>query len=98
MIRATLAWAALAAATLISPSLSAQEKPKPKAKAVKAMRLVAASTQTKSQAELKELFAKKLALPWVANAPWITDFAAAKAAAKAKGQPVFAYFTRSYAP
>ena len=43
-------------------------------------------------------FDKKIAESWVKNAEWITDFAVAKATAKKTGKPIFAYFTRSYAP
>ena len=35
---------------------------------------------------------------WLEKAPWILDFDAAKAESKKSGKPIFAYFTRSYAP
>ena len=41
---------------------------------------------------------KKLALPFLKKAPWNTDFDKAKEASKKSGKPIFAYFTRSYAP
>ncbi|MHC4972123.1 MAG: hypothetical protein ACYTG3_07310 [Planctomycetota bacterium] len=41
---------------------------------------------------------QKLAKPFVKNAAWILDFAEAKRKAKELQKPIFAYFTRSYAP
>lgn len=41
---------------------------------------------------------QKLAKPFVRNAPWVLDFAEAKRKAKELQKPIFAYFTRSYAP
>ena len=58
--------------------------------------LVPAAAQ-KSQQELAELRAEKLAKPVFARVPWRLDFDAAKAEAKADGKLLFAYFTRSYA-
>ena len=40
----------------------------------------------------------KLAEAWVKNATWILDYEEAQAAAAKAGKPIFAYFTRSYAP
>ena len=40
----------------------------------------------------------KLAEAWVKNATWIMDYEEAQAAAAKSGKPIFAYFTRSYAP
>ncbi len=40
----------------------------------------------------------KLQEPWLKKAAWITDYDDAKAASKEQGKPIFAYFTRSYAP
>lgn len=54
-----------------------------------------------AQAEPTALEAKlaaKLAEPFVQNAAWETDYAAARAKAKAGDGVFFAYFTRSYAP
>lgn len=50
------------------------------------------------QAELIAKREKKLEGEWLKNAAWITDYDEARAEAKATGKPVFAYFTRSYAP
>jgi hypothetical protein len=47
---------------------------------------------------LEEMRDAKLAEPWLKSAPWITDYDKARAEAKATGKPIFAYFTRSYAP
>lgn len=41
---------------------------------------------------------KKLAEGWVTKAPWITDYDRAREEARKSGKPIFAYFTRSYAP
>ena len=40
----------------------------------------------------------KLAQQWIKNAPWITGYDQAREASKQTGKPIFAYFTRSYAP
>lgn len=56
--------------------------------------LVAAAAAQGLEANLE----KKLAKPFFENAAWITDFAEAKRKAKELGKPIFAYFTRSYAP
>jgi hypothetical protein len=42
--------------------------------------------------------AAKLAEPWVKNADWITDYDKARQLSDESGKPIFAYFTRSYAP
>ena len=47
---------------------------------------------------LRELLEKKLSSPFLAKAPWELDYDAARAKAKETGKPIFAYFTRSYAP
>ncbi len=39
----------------------------------------------------------KLASPFLKKAPWVTDYTTARAASKASGKLIFAYFTRSYA-
>ena len=46
----------------------------------------------------EEKFEKKLKEPFVQNADWVLDFDEALAKAKETKKPVFAYFTRSYAP
>jgi hypothetical protein len=40
----------------------------------------------------------KLAEPWLKNAEWIVDYDKARKEAELTGKPIFAYFTRSYAP
>ena len=40
----------------------------------------------------------KLAEPWLKKAAWFTDYDKALSEAKASGKPIFADFTRSYAP
>lgn len=57
--------------------------------------LLTATAPAQSNEEKK---AAKLAEPWLANASWIMDFDEAKEAAAKDGKPIFAYFTRSYAP
>jgi hypothetical protein len=54
--------------------------------------------QQKSQKELIEQRDAKLAKEVFTKAPWIKDWDAARAEAKKTGKPVFAYFTRSFAP
>ncbi len=56
-----------------------------------------AQRTTKSQDELKQLRAEKLAKPVFQKADWMTDYDAARAKAKEEGKLLFAYFTRSYA-
>jgi len=56
--------------------------------------LVAAAAAQDLQANLDQ----KLAKPFVKNAAWITDFDEAKRKARELQRPIFAYFTRSYAP
>ena len=60
--------------------------------------LLAADVSAQSQADLQSRKDKKLAEDWVQNSPWILDYTVAKAASKETGKPIFAYFTRSYAP
>lgn len=55
---------------------------------------VAAAAAQDLQANLDQ----KLAKPFFKNAAWITDFGEAKRKAKELQKPIFAYFTRSYAP
>ena len=49
-------------------------------------------------AKMKENLAAKMEKDFVSNVAWETDFAKAKAKAKADGKLIFAYFTRSYSP
>jgi hypothetical protein len=50
------------------------------------------------QAELAAKRDKKLESEFLKLADWITDFDEARAVAAETGKPIFAYFTRSYAP
>ncbi|MHC4549949.1 MAG: hypothetical protein ACYTEZ_14350 [Planctomycetota bacterium] len=56
--------------------------------------LAAAATGQDLAANLEQ----KLAQPFVKNAAWVTDFDAARKKAREANRPIFAYFTRSYAP
>ncbi|MFI5403486.1 MAG: hypothetical protein ACHQ1G_11155 [Planctomycetota bacterium] len=58
----------------------------------------AQSPEEKLAAELKQKLEAKLKEPFVANAPWVLDYADALKAAKEEKKFVFAYFTRSYSP
>ena len=49
-------------------------------------------------AKYQAKFDKKMQKPFLSNVTWETDFAKARAKAKADGKLIFAYFTRSYAP
>lgn len=63
--------------------------------------LALASTPTafaQDQAELAAKRDKKLASEFLKLADWITDFDEARTVAAETGKPIFAYFTRSYAP
>ncbi|MHC5063230.1 MAG: hypothetical protein ACYTG5_04580 [Planctomycetota bacterium] len=51
-----------------------------------------------SQEELIEKRDAKMASEFIQHASWILDYDAAKAQAKNNGKPIFAYFTRSFAP
>ncbi len=57
----------------------------------------APAPKQQGQDELKELRKKKLAKPVFERAAWRLDFDAAKQEAKASGQLLLVYFTRSYA-
>lgn len=48
--------------------------------------------------ELKAKLEKKLESPFLKKAAWHTEIEKAKAEAAKTGKPIFAYFTRSYAP
>ena len=52
----------------------------------------------KSQPQLVEQRAEKLAKPFVTSAPWMLDYDKARAAAKKQDKILLAYFTRSYSP
>ncbi len=47
---------------------------------------------------LEDKLEKKLAKDFVKNATWELDLETAKKKSKESGKPIFAYFTRSYAP
>lgn len=54
--------------------------------------------RTFDQEQMKANYAEMQTHSWFTNGDWITDFAAAKAKARETGRPIFAYFTRTYAP
>ncbi|MGH7163175.1 MAG: hypothetical protein ACREID_06810 [Planctomycetota bacterium] len=56
---------------------------------------LAAASSAQSPEERRD---EKLAKEFVKNAAWVTDYEEALRAAAAQAKPVFAYFTRSYAP
>lgn len=60
--------------------------------------LLAAPAPAQSQEQYVARKEAKLAEPWLQNADWILDYDEAKAAAAKSGKPIFAYFTRSFAP
>jgi hypothetical protein len=60
--------------------------------------LLAASAAAQSQEQMIARKEAKLAEAWLKNADWILDYDEAKKAAAESGEPIFAYFTRSYAP
>jgi len=63
-----------------------------------ALLLAAALPAVAAPPSLEERLAAKLEEPFLKNAAWVLDYDAALARAKESGQPVFGYFTRSYAP
>lgn len=58
----------------------------------------AAAQRTYDQEEMKANFAEMQTHDWYVGGGWITDFDQAKAKARETGRPIFAYFTRTYAP
>ena len=54
--------------------------------------------QALSQDELISRREAKLAEPFIKNADWVTDYDQALGKAKQTGKPIFAYFSRSFAP
>jgi len=58
----------------------------------------AAAQDSQDPRALQANLDQKLAKPFFKNAAWITDFGEAKRKAKELQKPIFAYFTRSYAP
>ena len=57
-----------------------------------------AQPEEPTQEQLKRLLARRLAEPWVKRGGWITDYDAAKEAAKQSDKRILAYFTRSFSP
>ena len=53
---------------------------------------------TYDQDKMKATYAEMQTHDWFSSGAWITDFDAAKTKAKESGRPIFAYFTRTYAP
>jgi hypothetical protein len=51
-----------------------------------------------TQDELRAQREAKLSSEWIHKADWITDYDQARAASRESGKPIFAYFSRSYAP
>jgi len=101
-----LAIAGLALVSALPAQIQIQEKAEKKAQQKlqkrqggRAIRLVPTQRRKpKTQAELVESKKQKLAGAWLKKAPWILGFDAAKAESRETGKPIFAYFTRSYAP
>lgn len=58
----------------------------------------AAMGSAQAQESLEAKRDAKLASPWLKANGWLTDYTAAKDAAKKAGKPIFTYFTRSYSP
>ena len=69
---------------LLTLSLDAQQAP--------------GAPQGLSQEQLIARREAKLAEPFIENADWVTDYDQALAMAKKSGKPIFAYFSRSFAP
>jgi hypothetical protein len=66
--------------------------------AVAILLATAALSSAQSQDDLKKKREEALKEPFLKKAPWLLDYDKALAEAKKTGKPVFAYFTRSYAP
>jgi hypothetical protein len=69
--------------------------------ALAALSLLAVSPALTAQDERTPLevnLEKKLASAFLTKATWLTDYDAARKAAKESGKPILGYFTRSYAP
>lgn len=54
--------------------------------------------QQPDQDKMKANFAEMQHHDWYTQGGWTVDFEAAKAESKRTGKPIFAYFTRTYAP
>ena len=59
---------------------------------------VMAASQSTSPEEYQKRYEEKISKDWLKKADWSLDLEASLARAKKEGKPVFAYFTRSYAP
>ena len=59
-----------------------------------ALAVMASAAQAQSMEEKRD---QKLKAPFFSKAAWVTDFDKAKEESKKSGNPIFAYFTRSYA-
>lgn len=60
--------------------------------------VLALSFALPAQSDLEKKLEEKLASEFLTKAPWITDYDQARAVAREKKLPIFAYFSRSYAP
>jgi len=59
---------------------------------------LAAQDRTYDQEKMAANYAEMQTHSWFQDGGWMTDFDAAKARSAETGKPIFAYFTRSYAP
>ena len=59
---------------------------------------LAAQGRKLDQDKMQANFAEMQTHDWFTGGGWMLDFDEAKAAAKKTGKPIFAYFTRTYAP
>lgn len=63
-----------------------------------ALVFLALSSAAAAQQSLEEKRDQKLKSPFLSKAAWITDYDRAREESRKTGKPIFAYFTRSYAP
>lgn len=68
------------------------------AKAIALLLALAASSPAQEGPTLEQKLEAKLKEPFVANAPWVLDYAEAMAKAKAEKKIILGYFTRSFSP
>jgi len=59
--------------------------------------VAASASAAEGQTDLEKKRDEKRAAPFLQKAPWITDYAQARAESQKSGKLIFAYFTRSYA-
>lgn len=69
-----------------------------KAAGLAALALLELAAAVEAQDTPEQKRDKKLGLPFLKKAPWITDYDQALEESKKQGKPIFGYFTRSYAP